>query len=122
MFTGIVEGVGRIVAVEPHGDGCRLRVDAADVRVDDVALGDSIAVNGCCLTVVARDGTLLAFDVSAAIPPTSWYGTLLKAIFNFSRATTTLHLVVWLCYVIPVMAIFALRTRSAHRPRPAAVA
>jgi high-affinity iron transporter len=62
----------------------------------------------------------LAFDVSSVIPPTSWYGALLKGIFNFSPATTTLQAAVWLCYVIPVMTIFVLRTRKAHRPQPAA--
>jgi high-affinity iron transporter len=64
----------------------------------------------------------LAFDVSAVIPPTSWYGTLLKGIFNFSPATTTLEAAAWLCYVIPVMTIFVLRTRKAHRPQPAPTA
>lgn len=62
----------------------------------------------------------LAFDVSAVIPPTSWYGTLLKGIFNFTPATTVLQLVVWVCYVVPVMTIFVLRTRKAHRPGPTA--
>lgn len=48
----------------------------------------------------------LAFDVSAQIPPDSWYGTLLKGVFNFSPATTWLELAAWLVYVIPVMALF----------------
>ena len=48
----------------------------------------------------------LAFDVSAAVPPSSWHGTLLKGIFNFSPATTWLEAIVWLAYVIPVMAVF----------------
>ncbi len=56
--------------------------------------------------------TNLAFDVSAAIPPTSWYGTLLKGIFNFSPATTKLQAVAWLAYVIPTMAIFLNRARA----------
>ena len=43
----------------------------------------------------------LAFDVSDAIPPGSWYGTLLKGIFNFSPATTKLEAIAWLAYVIP---------------------
>lgn len=65
MFTGIVERVGRIVAAAPRADGLRIVVDAGAPRFDDAAIGDSIAVNGCCLTVVAVDGTTLAFDVSA---------------------------------------------------------
>jgi riboflavin synthase len=68
MFTGIVQAVGRIAATTPRGDGLRLLVDPAGLDVADVALGDSIAVNGCCLTVVAKDAgsgaARLAFDVS----------------------------------------------------------
>jgi len=64
MFTGIVQGVGRIDGIEDRAEGVRLVVDAAAVGTDDVAIGDSIALNGCCLTVVARDGARLAFDVS----------------------------------------------------------
>ncbi len=66
MFTGIVQAVGRIVRTTPQGDGLRLWLDAQTLAIDDVALGDSIAVNGCCLTVVAREDrpARLAFDVS----------------------------------------------------------
>jgi riboflavin synthase len=53
MFTGIVEELGTIAAVEDQGDAIRLSVRATTV-LEDVGLGDSIAVNGCCLTVVAR--------------------------------------------------------------------
>jgi riboflavin synthase len=70
MFTGIVQAVGRIAAATPRGDGLRLEIDPAGLDVDDVGVGDSIAVNGCCLTVVAKEGSVagpatLAFDVSA---------------------------------------------------------
>jgi riboflavin synthase len=65
MFTGIVQGMGRIVAVNPRGDGVRLAIAAAAIAPGDVAIGDSIAVDGCCLTAVERDGNVLAFDVSA---------------------------------------------------------
>lgn len=58
----------------------------------------------------------LAFDVSGAIPPSSWYGTLLKGVFNFSPATTWLEAAAWVLYVVPVGALFLLRTRT---PRPA---
>ncbi|SDG18293.1 iron uptake transporter permease EfeU [Pseudonocardia oroxyli] len=56
----------------------------------------------------------LAFDVSAAVPPDSWYGTLLKGIFNFSPQTTVLEAVVWCAYVAVVLTLFLLpqRTRS----------
>ncbi|HEX2417646.1 MAG TPA: iron uptake transporter permease EfeU, partial [Micromonosporaceae bacterium] len=53
-----------------------------------------------------------AFDVSAAVPPTSWYGTLLKGIFNFSPATTVLEAAAWLLYAIPTMTLFLLRVRQ----------
>jgi riboflavin synthase len=69
MFTGIVQAVGRIVAATPRADGLRLEIDPAGLDVGDVGIGDSIAVNGCCLTVVTRApggaGARLAFDVSA---------------------------------------------------------
>ena len=51
----------------------------------------------------------LAFDVSAAIPPDSWYGTLLKGIFNFSPRTTVLEAVVWAVYVAVVLPLFLRR-------------
>lgn len=58
----------------------------------------------------------LAFDVSATIPPTSWYGTLLKGVFNFSPATTWLEFVVWWAYVVPTMALYIRMIR--RRPKP----
>jgi high-affinity iron transporter len=56
----------------------------------------------------------LAFDVSAAVPADSWYGTLLKGVFNFSPQTTVLEAVVWCLYVAVVLTLFLLpqRTRS----------
>jgi riboflavin synthase len=65
MFTGIVEVTGRVVSATPHGDGVRLVVSADSLDTSDVAIGDSVAVGGCCLTVVAKEGASLAFDVSA---------------------------------------------------------
>jgi len=65
MFTGIVQAVGRIAAAERKGDGVRLAVDTGVHDAADVAVGESIAVNGCCLTVVAVQGATLHFDVSA---------------------------------------------------------
>ena len=62
----------------------------------------------------------LAFDVSHLIPPTSWYGTLLKGVFNFSPATTTLEAAVWVAYVVPTMGLFLhrihARTQAVARP------
>ena len=65
MFTGIVAAVGKIAAVAPKGDGLRLVVAPGTLDIDDVAIGDSVAVNGCCLTVAAKSGATLGFDVSA---------------------------------------------------------
>jgi high-affinity iron transporter len=63
----------------------------------------------------------LAFDVSRQVPPSSWYGTLLKGTLNFSPATTWLEAVAWLLYVVPVMYLF-LRPSSAPRPHASAPA
>ena len=64
MFTGIVQATGRIVAVAPQGDNLRVRTDAGTLDLADVRAGDSIAVAGCCLTVVDVAPPHLAFDVS----------------------------------------------------------
>lgn len=66
MFTGIVTAVGRIASARPHGDGLRLRVVAPGFGMDDVALGDSIALQGVCHTVVAMDPGGFEVDTSAA--------------------------------------------------------
>ena len=50
MFTGIVEELGTVAAVEDQGDAVRLTIAASTV-LEDAALGDSVSVNGCCLTV-----------------------------------------------------------------------
>jgi riboflavin synthase len=65
MFTGIVQCTGRIARVMPRGDGLRIEVEAGALDLADVREGDSIAVAGCCLTVVAAAGNTLSFDVSA---------------------------------------------------------
>jgi riboflavin synthase len=61
MFTGLVEECGVVERLEQRGPGVRLYVRAAVVSAD-AELGDSIANNGCCLTVVERAGEVLAFD------------------------------------------------------------
>ena len=66
MFSGIVEALGRIAAITNDGVVCTLVVDAPQI-VDDVETSDSVAVNGCCLTVVAKSGTSLSFQ---AVPET----------------------------------------------------
>ncbi len=66
MFTGIVVAVGKIERVAPAPGGVRLRIAVAGLGMDDVAMGDSIAVNGVCLTVVAFDKTHFEAEVSQA--------------------------------------------------------
>jgi riboflavin synthase len=65
MFTGIVEAVGRIEAVTPAQAGMRVAIDAGRLHLGDVKLGDSIAVNGVCLTVTGIEGRRFTVDVSA---------------------------------------------------------
>ena len=66
MFTGIVTAVGKIASAKPHGDGLKLRIDAPGFGMDDVALGDSIAIQGVCHTVVAKDANGFEVDTSRA--------------------------------------------------------
>ena len=66
MFTGIVAATGRIETVTPAPGGVRLRIVCGELGLGDVALGDSIAVNGVCLTVVAFDKTAFEAEVSQA--------------------------------------------------------
>src|SRR6476661_4546221 len=62
MFTGLIEEVGTIVAVYPHDQGTELQI-AAPRAAKDVNPGESIAVNGCCLTLTSCRGDCLAFDL-----------------------------------------------------------
>jgi riboflavin synthase len=62
MFTGLVEHLGRIVAIAPEPPGLRLEIDAGPVA-EDVTIGESICTSGCCLSVVAIDGPRLAFQL-----------------------------------------------------------
>ena len=64
MFTGIVEELGRVVRLETVEDSARLTVEAPTVT-QDVSLGDSVSVNGCCLTVTAVHGSTFTADLMA---------------------------------------------------------
>ena len=64
MFSGIIQGVGTVAQLQPRGGDVRLVVDAGDFDYVGIALGDSIAVSGVCLTAVEIDAPHLAFDVS----------------------------------------------------------
>lgn len=64
MFSGIIADVGRIANSADREGGLRLTIDTNTLGLDDVQLGDSIAVNGVCLTVIALDGYAFTVDVS----------------------------------------------------------
>lgn len=64
MFTGIIQARGRVAARVPSGDGLRLRIDAGKLDLSEVAIGDSIATSGVCLTAVAIDDGCYEADVS----------------------------------------------------------
>ncbi|WP_341927685.1 riboflavin synthase [Nocardioides psychrotolerans] len=88
MFTGIVEELGTVAAVEDQGDAIRLTVRASTV-LSDAGLGDSIAVNGCCLTVVTHDGVQWTADVmQETLDKTSLQGVKPGDRVNLERAVT----------------------------------
>jgi riboflavin synthase len=64
MFTGIIEGLGKIKRLTMKGADAVLEIEAA-IDLNDVSIGDSIAVNGACLTVTARNQNIFSADVSA---------------------------------------------------------
>lgn len=64
MFTGIIQAVGQVVAMQPSGGDLRLRVNTGKLSLLDVALGDSIATNGTCITVTELPGDGFWADVS----------------------------------------------------------
>ncbi len=65
MFTGIIQSVGRVITVENKGVDARLTLATGGLAMDDVALGDSIACNGVCLTVIEAHPAEFSVDVSA---------------------------------------------------------
>lgn len=65
MFTGIIQTVGEIIRIAPDIEDRSLFFDCADLTDQNIEIGDSIAVNGCCLTVVERNGQILKVDVSS---------------------------------------------------------
>ena len=65
MFSGIIQALGKISRIEKREGGVRLAVHAVRLGMDDVAIGDSIAVNGVCLTVVTKTTSGFEADVSA---------------------------------------------------------
>jgi len=62
MFTGLVEGTGRVLSFQSTTGGSRLLLDTGHLA-EGVRIGDSVAINGCCLTVVVVEGAQLGFDL-----------------------------------------------------------
>jgi riboflavin synthase len=88
MFTGIIEELGTVAGVEDQGDAIRLTIHAEHVLAD-AGLGDSISVNGCCLTVAVRDGDTWTADVmQETLDKTSLAGVRPGDRVNLERAVT----------------------------------
>ena len=75
MFTGIIAALGKVVAVKAKGGDVRLEVATQKLELNDVKLGDSIAVNGVCLTVISMQSDSVYFDVSKETLERSSIGT-----------------------------------------------
>ena len=88
MFTGIVEELGTVEAVEEQADAIRLSIRSGTV-LEGTGLGDSISVNGCCLTVVEHDGVVWTADVmQETLDKTSLHGVSPGDRVNLERAVT----------------------------------
>jgi riboflavin synthase len=86
MFTGLIEDTGQVIAFERRGESGILRINTA-LPLDKISLGDSLAVNGACLTVTAKGERSLTFDVSPETITRSTFQTLRPgSIVNLERA------------------------------------
>ncbi len=89
MFTGIIQSIGTIAAVEPKGEDVRIRVQTGKLDLADVQLGDSIAVNGVCLTAVELPGDGFWADVSGeTLSRTTFAGLQKDSRANLEKALT----------------------------------
>jgi riboflavin synthase len=87
MFTGIIEAVGAVKRIEPMGGDLRFVIDGGSLDMSDVQLGDSIAVNGVCLTVIEFEPTSFSADVSnETISLTSLKGLKAGSAVNLEKA------------------------------------
>lgn len=87
MFTGLIEGVGRLASRELRGGDARLRIEVGTLPFTDVAFGESIAVNGVCLTVVEFDAMSFQVDASTETLSLTTLGVLAQgAAMNLERA------------------------------------
>ena len=87
MFTGLIQGVGRLRALEPREGDIRIHIDAGSLPFDTIELGESIAVNGVCLTVTGFDDASFSADVSTETLSLTTLGALAEgAALNLERA------------------------------------
>ena len=87
MFTGLIEGVGRLVSTESRGGDARLRIAVGTLPFEGVTMGESIAVNGVCLTVVDFDGAHFEADASTETLSLTTLGALVAGrAVNLERA------------------------------------
>ena len=84
MFTGIILALGKIAAIERRAGDCRLKIDTGKLSLADVALGDSVAVNGVCLTAVELGSHYFCADVSNE--------TLSRTLLNTATVGTPVNL------------------------------
>ncbi len=76
MFTGIIQAIGSVAGIETHGGDARLRINTGELDMADVQLGDSIAVNGVCLTAIEHGASGFLADVSGETLAHTTLGTL----------------------------------------------
>lgn len=89
MFTGIIQAIGQIQSIEKKGGDARLTLDTGDLELNDAGLGDSIAVNGVCLTAIQYTGHGFVADVSAETLDKTSLGFLKKGSqVNLEKALT----------------------------------
>lgn len=87
MFTGIVAAVGQITAADPLGDGVKLTINAGGLDLSDVVLGDSIAIQGACMTAVAINQSANTFEVDVSRESLSkTVGLIVNAQVNLEKA------------------------------------
>ena len=87
MFTGLIEGVGHVAVLETRGGDMRLRIAAGTLPFEHVALGESIAVSGVCLTVIEFDASSFAADASNETLALTTLGTMMVGhAVNLERA------------------------------------
>ncbi|MAF84438.1 MAG: riboflavin synthase [Gammaproteobacteria bacterium] len=89
MFTGIVQAIGQISATEDCSGDLRLQINTGELELGNLKLGDSIAVNGICLTVIEFDAQSFTADVSAATLAATTLGNLgVSSPVNLERSLT----------------------------------